>query len=152
MFPDPIQIFPHEVPTAARSPDSSPPTRDSWSSDWTRGVSTFHIALVGLIFSILMALAGCDRGSHAAESGIAAPKPVAKAASQYKYSAAHEDRASRVSVPHHGSAENGSHYGQPNASGVPKTVHVDGYYRSDGTYVRSHYRSPPRSNPSKPRR
>lgn len=25
----------------------------------------------------------------------------------------------------------------------PKTVHVRGYYRKDGTYVRSHYRSRP---------
>ena len=44
-------------------------------------------------------------------------------------------------------AENGSYYGQPNTNGVPKTVYVDGYYRSDGTYVRGHYRSAPGSNP-----
>lgn len=44
-------------------------------------------------------------------------------------------------------AENGSYYGQPNTNGVPKTVYVDGYYRSDGTYVRGHYRSSPGSNP-----
>ena len=46
-------------------------------------------------------------------------------------------------------AENGSCYGDPNANGVPKTVHVNGYYRKDGTYVRGHYRSAPGSNPSK---
>ncbi len=40
-------------------------------------------------------------------------------------------------------AENGSYYGQPNQYGVPKTVHVRGYYRKDGTYVRGHYRSRP---------
>lgn len=42
-------------------------------------------------------------------------------------------------------AENGSYYGEmsPN-TGRPKTVHVDGYYRKDGTYVRGHYRSSPR--------
>jgi hypothetical protein len=40
--------------------------------------------------------------------------------------------------------ENGSYYGEPNASGVPKTVYVNGYFRKDGTYVRSHYRSSPR--------
>jgi hypothetical protein len=40
--------------------------------------------------------------------------------------------------------ENGSYYGEPNAYGVPKTVYVNGYYRSDGTYVRSHFRSSPR--------
>ena len=45
-------------------------------------------------------------------------------------------------------AENGSYYGQLNDNGVPKTVYIRGYYRKDGTYVRSHYRSPPYSNPS----
>jgi len=44
-------------------------------------------------------------------------------------------------------AENGSHYGQLNQNGVPKTVYVRGYFRKDGTYVRSHYRSRPGSNP-----
>lgn len=46
-------------------------------------------------------------------------------------------------------AENGSCYGDPNANGVPKTVHVNGYYRKDGTYVRGHYRSAPGTNPPK---
>jgi hypothetical protein len=42
-------------------------------------------------------------------------------------------------------AENGSCYGDiSDATGRPKTVHVDGYYRRDGTYVRGHYRSSPR--------
>ena len=41
-------------------------------------------------------------------------------------------------------AENGSYYGEPNKSGVPKTISVSGYYRKDGTYVRGHYRSAPR--------
>jgi len=42
-------------------------------------------------------------------------------------------------------SENGSYYGQISENtGRPKTVHVSGYYRKDGTYVRSHYRSPPR--------
>jgi hypothetical protein len=39
-------------------------------------------------------------------------------------------------------AENGSCYGDiSKLTGRPKTVHVRGYYRKDGTYVRSHYRS-----------
>ena len=39
-------------------------------------------------------------------------------------------------------AENGSCYGDvSNITGLPKTTHVDGYYRKDGTYVRGHYRS-----------
>lgn len=44
-------------------------------------------------------------------------------------------------------AENGSYFGQLNQNGVPKTVEVGGYYRTDGTYVRGHFRSPPYSNP-----
>ena len=41
-------------------------------------------------------------------------------------------------------AENASYYGQiSQLTGRPKTVFVHNYYRSDGTYVRSHYRSPP---------
>jgi hypothetical protein len=43
-------------------------------------------------------------------------------------------------------AENGSYYGQISEStGRSKTVFVRGYYRKDGTYVRAHYRSRPRS-------
>lgn len=49
-------------------------------------------------------------------------------------------------------AENGSCYGDPNANGVPKTVHVDGYYRKDGTYVRGYYRSAPGTNPPRSHR
>jgi len=42
-------------------------------------------------------------------------------------------------------AENGSYFGQVSAeTGRPKTVHIDGYYRGDDTYVREHFRSPPR--------
>ena len=47
----------------------------------------------------------------------------------------------------HSPAENGSHYGDLNENGVPKTVPVNGYFRADGTYVRGYYRSPPGSNP-----
>ena len=43
-------------------------------------------------------------------------------------------------------AENGSCYGDLSAAtGQAKTVHVNGYFRKDGTYVRGYYRSPPRS-------
>lgn len=42
-------------------------------------------------------------------------------------------------------AENGSCYGDISENtGRPKTIHVEGYYRKDGTYVRGHYRSKPR--------
>ena len=44
---------------------------------------------------------------------------------------------------------NGSYYGQPNVNGIPKTIHVDGYFRRDGTFVRVYYRSPPNTNPPK---
>jgi len=41
-----------------------------------------------------------------------------------------------------GCAENGSCYGDiSNINGMPKTNHVNGYFRSDGTYVRGHFRS-----------
>lgn len=41
-----------------------------------------------------------------------------------------------------GCAENGSCYGDTSSvNGMPKTIHVPGYYRKDGTYVRGHYRS-----------
>jgi len=42
-------------------------------------------------------------------------------------------------------AENGSCYGDISTlTGRAKTVHVGGYYRKNGTYVRGHYRSRPR--------
>jgi endonuclease YncB( thermonuclease family) len=42
-------------------------------------------------------------------------------------------------------AENGSYYGEiSERTGRPKTVYVRNYTRSDGTYVRSHFRSAPR--------
>lgn len=45
-------------------------------------------------------------------------------------------------------AENGSYYGEPNRNGVPKTVPVHGYTRSNGTYVQGYYRSAPGTNPA----
>ena len=42
----------------------------------------------------------------------------------------------------YGCAENGSCFGDISSyTGRAKTVYVKGYYRKDGTYVRSHYRS-----------
>jgi hypothetical protein len=50
--------------------------------------------------------------------------------------------ATTAYVPQGGCAENGSCYGDISAAtGRPKTVNVQGYYRRDGTYVRGHYRS-----------
>ena len=54
-----------------------------------------------------------------------------------------QNRQPSYSIPR--AAENGTYYGQISENtGRPKTVYVRGYYRKDGTYVRSHYRSPPR--------
>ncbi len=47
-----------------------------------------------------------------------------------------------ISIPFY--AENGSYWGQiSNITGRPKTIYVRGYYRKDGTYVRSYFRSKP---------
>ena len=47
-----------------------------------------------------------------------------------------------ASIPNAGCAENGSCYGDISAAtGRPKTVQVNGYFRKDGTYVRGHVRS-----------
>lgn len=51
-------------------------------------------------------------------------------------------RAPVPALPSIGCAENGSCYGDISSSTwKPKTVHVPGYFRRDGTYVRGHYRS-----------
>lgn len=40
-------------------------------------------------------------------------------------------------------AENGSYYGEiSERTGLPRTNYVNGYYRRNGTYVQSYYRSP----------
>jgi molybdate-binding protein len=63
--------------------------------------------------------------------------------SYYLESPTEKDRANLRESP--GVAENGTYYGQlSDTTGRPKTVYVNGYYRKDGTYVRSHYRSSPR--------
>jgi len=54
------------------------------------------------------------------------------------------DNPSPTPAPPYGSgcAENGSCFGDvSNINGMPKTNHVSGYFRRDGTYVRGHYRS-----------
>ncbi|MCU1328313.1 MAG: hypothetical protein JWN34_3683 [Bryobacterales bacterium] len=51
-------------------------------------------------------------------------------------------QAITATTPSVGCAENGSCYGDISAAtGKPKTVQVNGYYRKDGTYVRGHVRS-----------
>lgn len=72
-------------------------------------------------------------------AGYAAPKPTPA----YSYSATPAPAAPRTYYSP--VAENGSYYGEiSDATGRAKTVSVSGYTRKDGTYVRGHYRSPPR--------
>lgn len=48
----------------------------------------------------------------------------------------------RPAIPGPACAENGSCYGDiSTTTGRPRTTHVRGYFRRDGTYVRGHYRS-----------
>jgi hypothetical protein len=79
-----------------------------------------------------------DKGSSASPQASSSVQPAASSSS-----------TTSISLP---CAENGSCYGDPNANGVPKTVHVNGYYRKDGTYVRGHYRSAPGTNPPRSHR
>ncbi|MDW2015719.1 hypothetical protein, partial [Vibrio sp. 704] len=63
-------------------------------------------------------------------------------AAQVKAISASEKHTTQPSISNGACAENGSCYGDiSNYTGKPKTVHVNGYYRKDGTYVRGHYRS-----------
>lgn len=69
-------------------------------------------------------------------------RPGGRSPECYKTSAA-APAVDTVAAP--SCAENGSCYGDiSTTTGNPKTVHVGGYYRKDGTYVRGHYRSRPR--------
>lgn len=55
---------------------------------------------------------------------------------------AHNTTAARPIYVGSGVAENGGYYGQiSDRTGRPRTQYVHGYYRKDGTYVRSYYRS-----------
>jgi outer membrane protein assembly factor BamE (lipoprotein component of BamABCDE complex) len=48
----------------------------------------------------------------------------------------------RVPTTFPGVAENGSYYGEiSKITGLPRTIYVHSYFRRDGTYVRSHFRS-----------
>lgn len=58
------------------------------------------------------------------------------------YSLSNPSHYSLTTPPKSGCAENGSCYGDISSiNGMPKTIHVEGYYRQNGTYVRGHYRS-----------
>lgn len=82
---------------------------------------------------------GCLRGSVFCDRGVLTPSQE----KQVWESGARHVQSTPVVAP--ACAENGSCYGDISKNtGRPKTVHVRGYYRKDGTYVRGHYRSKPR--------
>jgi len=71
---------------------------------------------------------------------------VAATTGQLQGSAGPKHQQSDATVPSHPAypqcAENGSCYGDISPlTGLPKTILVHGYFRSDGTYVRGYYRS-----------
>lgn len=89
---------------------------------------------------LLLILAGCQResGSTASKFGVQnRPSNSYSSAASAAPTGTSSDPCFTPSV-----AENGSAYGETSErTGLPKTVYVRGYYRRDGTYVRSHYRS-----------
>lgn len=90
-----------------------------------------------------------DTGTYsqaAAATAVAASTSTVRPSSQYQPPTSYTyTPPATTSRPVAGCAENGSCYGDISAAtGRPKTVAVSGYFRKDGTYVRSHYRSKPR--------
>lgn len=117
--------------------------------EWTRLTASQLTALAEL-----RQTARIESASRATQEGRGfreSPAPAGTSAIDPAGGRADSDSA-RASADAAGVAENGSYYGEPNDNGVPKTVFVSGYYRKDGTYVRSHYRSKPGSNPKSSRR
>jgi len=119
------------------------------------------VAAANLTDSERTLVALCDKGhlsericSNYFDPAPAAPSPVYKATDIYtnlprieptpRYTYPSSSSTRTVSYAP-GCAENGSCYGDTSGyTGAAKTVQVQGYYRADGTYVRGHYRSPPR--------
>lgn len=86
---------------------------------------------------------GYARGEVQFASGRVASCPTFTSLEDYRAPSARPAPAAEAASTHP-VAENGSYYGQPSTlTGAPRTVFVRGYYRRDGTYVRSHYRSRP---------
>ena len=96
----------------------------------------------------LNGLYGCDSGqlTSSEQAAVASRKQGTPTSGVVGTSGQNASPTATATAP---CAENGSCYGDLNANGVPKTVHVDGYYRKDGTYVRGYYRSAPGTNPPK---
>lgn len=99
-----------------------------------------------------VALNSCSLNRAVANVVIIAPSPATDSAqlslpredltaSQKNVSTSNSAAVSLPSIGN-GCAENGSCFGDiSNITGMPKTTHINGYYRRDGTYVRGHYRS-----------
>lgn len=142
----PDQAFQPEpfVQAAAATTSTEPLLQPSTSAPVPTSVPVTAAALVrpvssGYDYSAEDAEPLDNAGEEAAESAIstAYAAPVAAASSSPSYSSSYLPKAVGV-----GCAENGSCYGDfSGATGRAKTVAVRGYYRRDGTYVRSHYRS-----------
>ena len=94
-----------------------------------------------------LAALGNPPSSIDASTGLSSPQkslaPVASSTAPAVPTGAHSVPPDTASSPYPAAcAENGSCYGDiSNITGLPKTVHVNGYFRSDGTYVRGYYRS-----------
>jgi len=81
----------------------------------------------------------------ASNAAVANPKGASKPLRTAPRKPVAPNRPSLVYPRGYRCAENGSCYGDISTlTGRPKTIHIRGYYRKDGTYVRGHYRGPPR--------
>ena len=80
--------------------------------------------------------------SAASALGAASYPPVTPFVARSTEVAKSQDNLQSTPISGVGCAENGSCFGDiSNINGMPKTNHVNGYFRKDGTYVRGHYRS-----------
>jgi hypothetical protein len=80
--------------------------------------------------------------SAASSLGAASYSPVTPFVARSTEVVKSQDNLQSTPISGVGCAENGSCFGDiSNINGMPKTNHVNGYFRKDGTYVRGHYRS-----------
>jgi hypothetical protein len=93
----------------------------------------------------IIGVAECGKTLDEVKAAFAAPPLISAGADAITAGSVEYGGAPTAATPTYGCAENGSCYGDiSTTTGRPKTVHVQGYHRSDGTYVRGYYRSPPR--------
>lgn len=152
----------HSAPTFAATPQlarSLPPAKSStdYLSEATQALQLVHTgqyksrdvhAYALYLLSQIPADAAESTQARQFERGIASAysrgqSPVPSSNYPETTSGVEPNRSSQTGSYQSGNcAENGSCYGDiSSATGRPKTTHVNGYYRRDGTYVRGHYRS-----------